>query len=319
MVQWGELRALTSGTTSIYGAVTNHTCYRWLVRNVELSMSYNGFSGGDVRSNVLGIDQVNMTEAMDLVADMQSGVVSAYMIHVAEGVSPRAFAEFTELEMLGLLQRETVIIHGTALGAPEFARMAAAGTKLVWSPSSNLALYGRTTDVAAADAAGVMISIAPDWTPSGADEPLAELRVARTWLDANHPELFDDRELVERVTAVPAQVMAIDRHVGTLAVGKLADILVLSVQPGNPYSSVVQARPHDIRLVMIGGIPSYGDPSIVGVMRESPASCHMLAVCGTYKRACWNDTPDGPVSPEGIAAVIGSFYPMGPSELFACY
>ena len=45
--------------------------------------------------------------------------------------------------------------------------MAEVGADLAWSPLSNLLLYGDTTDVVAADQAGVRISLAPDWGPSG--------------------------------------------------------------------------------------------------------------------------------------------------------
>ena len=39
--------------------------------------------------------------------------------------------------------------------------MAAYGMKLTWSPKSNVALYGATTDIPAALAAGVLVSLAP--------------------------------------------------------------------------------------------------------------------------------------------------------------
>lgn len=319
MVQWGELRAMVAGTTTLYGAVATRTCFRWLVRNAELSPGYNGFSGDRMRSNVLGIDTVDETAAAALIADMEAGDVTAYMVHVSEGVSDRTKREFDEVERLNLLRPETVIIHGTALGQTEFDKMGAAGMKLVWSPSSNLALYGVTTDVAAAKAAGVPISIAPDWTPSGVDIPLAELRVARQWIAENEPGLFSERELVDAVTSVAASNMALDSEVGRIAVGLHADLLVLAVPPGEPYHSVIEARSGDVRLVMIGGVPTFGDPAIMNAMAEAPPSCHDFVVCGAPRRACWSDPGSGgPVSPESIAAVITSFYAGGPFELFRC-
>lgn len=319
MVQWGELRAMVAGTTTLYGAVATRTCFRWLVRNAELSTGYNGFSGDRMRSNVLGIDTVNEMAAAALIADMDAGDVTAYMVHVSEGVSDRTKREFDEVERLNLLRPETVIIHGTALGPTEFNKMGAAGMKLVWSPSSNLALYGVTTDVAAAKAAGIPISIAPDWTPSGVDIPLAELRVARQWIAENEPGLFSERDLVEAVTSVAASNMALSTEVGRLQVGLHADLLVLAVPPGEPYHSVIEARSGDVRLVMIGGVPTFGDPAIMDAMVEAPPSCHDFVVCGAPRRACWEDPGNGePVSPESIAAMITSFYAGGPFELFRC-
>jgi cytosine/adenosine deaminase-related metal-dependent hydrolase len=38
---------------------------------------------------------------------------------------------------------------------------------IVWSPLSNLLLYGKTTDVAAARTAGLTIALGSGWSPSG--------------------------------------------------------------------------------------------------------------------------------------------------------
>src|SRR5688500_20413054 len=52
------------------------------------------------------------------------------------------------------------------------------GAKLVWSPLSNLLLYGKTAAVYDAIAAGVMVSLGTDWTPSGSPNLLTELKIA---------------------------------------------------------------------------------------------------------------------------------------------
>ncbi len=65
--------------------------------------------------------------------------------------------------------------------------MAAHGVNLIWSPRSNLELYGSTADVAAAKAAHVKIALAPDWSPTGSDGLLAELNYAAAWNDTQTP------------------------------------------------------------------------------------------------------------------------------------
>ena len=71
-----------------------------------------------------------------------------------DGFSSRA--EFATVASKGLLTDVTVIIHGNGLDPDDFAAMRAApsirldgsgdglGAKLVWSPLSNLLLYGQT-------------------------------------------------------------------------------------------------------------------------------------------------------------------------------
>jgi 5-methylthioadenosine/S-adenosylhomocysteine deaminase len=86
--------------------------------------------------------------------------------------------EFVSLRASGLLRSETVIVHGTALEASDFAAMRAAGAKLVWSPLSNLLLYGKTANVSEALARGVLVSLGTDWAPSGSPTLLEELKVA---------------------------------------------------------------------------------------------------------------------------------------------
>jgi 5-methylthioadenosine/S-adenosylhomocysteine deaminase len=318
MVQWGELRSLFSGATTVLGTGQPRTCFRWLVRNGELPSSYSGFRRDAIRSNTLGIDQVTQEDANVIIAAMNSGEVAAYAVHLGEGLTLRMGQEFDTLRSLGLLRAEAVIIHGTALGAPQFQEMGSLGAKLIWSPSSNYVLYGATTDVAAALTANVSVSLAPDWTPSGADDIPGELRFARQYLDDNMPGLIDDQRLVEMVTSIPAKQLGIDREVGSLENGLLADLLVLDVPGREPFREVIEARPDRIRLVLLGGAPSYGDADLMRLLADAPPSCHDLDACGAQKRACWTDTPDGPVSPQSIGDLITSFYPTGPLSLFDC-
>ncbi len=40
-------------------------------------------------------------------------------------------------------------------------------------------------------------------------------------------------------------------HFGTVEVGALADLMVVSRQPADPYAAILAARPKDVRLTMI--------------------------------------------------------------------
>jgi hypothetical protein len=318
MVQWGEVRSLVNGVTTALGAPQARTCFRWLVRNPELSDAYHGFGGDRMRTNTLGVGQLDAASSADLIADMNAGAVTAYMIHLSEGISVRAHDEFDDLVMFGLLRSETKIIHGTALNATDLGMVAAAGSPIIWSPSSNMVLYGETLDIPAAVAAGVSISLAPDWTVSGEDDSLHEARFARLLVQSRWPGTFTDREYVEMITVRAAEHMAIEAQVGTLEVGKLADVLVLTGDETNPYGAVLEARPQNVRLVLLSGTPVYGEPAIMQSMIDVPASCAELSVCGTTQRVCWDDPPDAAVSPDSIAQVIQGFYAPGPLELFDC-
>ena len=69
--------------------------------------------------------------------------MNAVYVHLAEGIDTISRDEFRDLVDSNLLTPATVIIHGTALEAADLDEVAAAGASLVWSPQSNLRLYGR--------------------------------------------------------------------------------------------------------------------------------------------------------------------------------
>ena len=65
--------------------------------------------------------------------------------------------------------------------------MATHGTGLIWSPRSNITLYGDTARVTIASRLGVNIALGTDWMPSGSMNLLRELKCAdsfnTTYLD----------------------------------------------------------------------------------------------------------------------------------------
>ena len=132
-------------------------------------------------------------------------------MHLAEGRrdNPRSVEEWELVDPPGgafsALTGATVIIHGSALGREQFGHMKDAGAKLVWSPQSNLRLYGETTLAAEALDVGVTMGLGADWLPSGSQSLLHEMKVARRELSrqgANPPA----RRLVEMVTSDAADI-----------------------------------------------------------------------------------------------------------------
>ena len=132
--------------------------------------------------------------------------------------------------------------------------MANAKMKLVWSPKSNMFLYNDTTRIDLAIQAGVQtIALAPDWALGGSVNLLDELRFARTLSQTKVPGLLTSRRLFEMVTIDAARVLAVDSVLGSLEVGKRADLFLFSGDPQNPYDAPIQTRPSGIDLVMLEG------------------------------------------------------------------
>ncbi len=65
-----------------------------------------------------------------------------WFIHLAEGKDAVAAAELTELDSLGCLQANTVLIHGVGLTDQDIDLVLTRGARLVWCPGSNMSLLG---------------------------------------------------------------------------------------------------------------------------------------------------------------------------------
>ena len=121
-------------------------------------------------------------------ANYTSGKTAAYLIHIGEGIDQAARDEFAKLGTLTttsgcLYAPQTTITHGTSFTATEFATMKTKDMKLTWSPASNVALYGATTNIPLALDNGIIVSLAPDWSMGGSQNMLDELRFAKKLSD----------------------------------------------------------------------------------------------------------------------------------------
>lgn len=304
MNAWGELRALVGGTTSIMATHT-HPCIHGLVRNLDLNSGFYGTTELDREHiiDVIGVPPATDPSGRAAFVGAASFFIAnpfyeALVIHVAEGTDALSEEEFTFLQSQSLLNPKGVIIHGVSLGAADFQAMAATGTALVWSPRSNLELYGTTADVSAALDAGVEVALAPDWAVSGSSNMLDELKTADQWNRDHLGGRLTPRQMVDMVTSVPAHVAGVEDEVGTLRAGLRADILVLRGDANDAYGSVLRADAADVQLVVIDGVPLYGDGA---VMREFWAQTDLEAI-QLAKASKALGTPAAGVDVAGLAA-----------------
>lgn len=284
MLKWGELRAIVSGTTAVQGSLNRVCATRTLARNVEYGTDFGGVDTH--RTNTLGIASVAAADATSLRAAIAAGSVTAYILHLSEGVNEAAWREWGMLIARDLLVPPLVVIHGTALGREEFDAMASVRARLIWSPRSNMVLYGRTTDVGAALDAGLLVALAPDWTPTGSPNLLVEMRYAREFSRAAMGGRLTSRDIFEMATSRAA--LAVDRpQIGALVEGRYADVTVIPDRGCDAYDSILDAPVADVRLVMINGRPMYGDAAVMdAVPAAARARCEPATFCGQDKRVC---------------------------------
>jgi cytosine/adenosine deaminase-related metal-dependent hydrolase len=259
LTRYAEGRALVGGVTAIQGASAKYPDKEEaLVRNVDLRI----FGQHKARS-IVDLSRATDEDRSRLRAKIDAGEVTAVYVHLAEGQpsNDRSRQEFDELVDASLLTAATVIIHGTALTREQLRNAKDAGAKLVWSPQSNLRLYGETTPAAEALELGVPMGLGADWLPSGSQSLLAEQKVARRTLVRQGSSLRPDKlhkRLVTMVTSDAAEIAGLGDHLGRLAAGRVADILVLERHMEDPWENVVEADPSWVELVAIGGDLAYG-------------------------------------------------------------
>tara|TARA_B100000459_G_scaffold89046_1_gene50103 strand:- start:28 stop:2925 length:2898 start_codon:yes stop_codon:yes gene_type:complete len=256
-MKYAEVQAVSGGVTAMQGSPSSGT-QAWdsiLSRNVEL---YNFGQDGISTCAVCGAADSDYTGS-HLISQSEAGTLNAWFVHLAEGVDSSSKAEFDALWDKGLIMEETVVIHGTALDSSQFSKMASVGSNLVWSPLSNLLLYGDTTDVVAADQAGVSISISPDWGPSGSKNNFHELKVADMWNTNNLNGHFSNYELVEMVTSNPADATGWTPFVGRVKADLFADLVVIDTFHEDPYRNLIEAIDADVALTVVQGKAVFGD------------------------------------------------------------
>jgi len=279
MIKYGEMKALISGITTIQGTSPASPCIETLVRNAE-NRNGLGVDSRLIRTYILDIGSFDQT--------IDFSVTKSFVVHLAEGIDQKSRDEFAILKKKGLLKPQTAIIHGTAFEDAEFEEMGRIGAKLIWSPQSNLALYGKTTQIPLALNHGVNVSLGVDWNPTGSDDIFQELRVAARVNQEQFGGAIPKSNWIKMITSNPAAALALDSKIGKLASGLKADITVLAASDPDPADSLLKTHLPDVQMVWVGGELLYGDADVV--QKVKPGACETLDVHGSSKRICVKDT-----------------------------
>src|ERR1044072_7660917 len=303
IAEFAEVQALTGGTTTFSGTFllrtfkTFPTCLsRIAVRKLEIDTGFYEGHGHERVQNVLGVSRdLNDTTAAEVRKKVAEKKLDLVLIHVAEGkrTDPDSIKEFDLLKSRGFLAPTTAVIHGVAFDKSDFANMRATATALIWSPQSNMILYNTTTDVVASFREGVSIALAPDWAPSGASNMLGEIQYATRLNKTSLGGFFSNQQLFEMATSIPARIAHIDDKVGTIQPGLFADLFLLHGDPTQPFDSLVQSKPQDVSLVVVNGVPIYGDATL---MRKFNVPTELVPFCGETKNLNLGVMPNGTLS-----------------------
>ena len=178
--------------------------------------------------------------------DPSQSVDAPFMIHLAEGTDAAAADEVRDLDARGLVTRHLLAVHVVGVDADGVQRLRDAGACVIWCPTSNLFLLGRTVP-ANLLAPGIDVLLGSDSLLSGAGTLLDELRAARVM------GFVSDARLEDAVGRVAARRFGVDEP--SLDHGARADFAVFR-------SPLLESSSADVALVIANGRVRVLDPAL---------------------------------------------------------
>lgn len=182
---------------------------------------------------------------------------------IAQSLAQHGLRPLARLQALGLLGPNLIAVHAVHLEADEVALLARHGCHVAHCPSSNLKLASGLAPVEALRAAGVNLGLGTDGAASNNRLDLfAEMRLAALLAKGASGEAcaLPAHAALEMATLGGARALGLDAEIGSLKVGKQADLVAvdlsaLELQPVyDPVSHLVYCagREH-VRHVWVAG------------------------------------------------------------------
>jgi cytosine/adenosine deaminase-related metal-dependent hydrolase/SAM-dependent methyltransferase len=169
-----------------------------------------------------------------------------FVIHASEGVDEQAESEIYTLDKLGVLNERTVLVHGLGLTKNGIDLLNRRSASLVWCPSSNQFLFGRT------HTRGTIASI--DHVLLGSDSPLTasgdlldELRIAKHEVGVSATDLY------RMVLETPVDVFQLKDGEGRVRAGHAADFIAVRDSGLSPATALANLTFADVELVVVRG------------------------------------------------------------------
>lgn len=180
---------------------------------------------------------------------------------VAERSEGRTPVEY--LDFLGVLDEHTTGAHGVQLSLSDIELLAERGARIVHCPESNMKLASGMAPVVELIGAGVDVGLGTDGAASNNDLSLfgemdsaAKLQKVRLM----DPAALTAEEVVTMATLGGAKALGLDALIGSLEVGKRADIAIVELSTPhlvplyNIYSHLVYAcDAHDVSHTIVDG------------------------------------------------------------------
>ncbi len=284
---FSELKALSGGVTTIQGATglsqkINPCIQSNLVRNIENPEDFyhSDHSIGPKILNIVDIDGWKKDPEKFKLTE-NPNVFHRIFLHLAEGQLDHTIQERADfLPFVFSQAKRFVLINTIGLPMKDYDDLGKQGASFIWSPESNITLYGITNPIPLM--IDFPIGLGSDWSLTGSFSLWEEMQKAYSIsqkLNWNIPP----KRIFQMATAGQE---ILDLPIGELKVGHFADFFLVSQKkerPENPYEYLLtQASRKHIKLVVIDGKPIYGsyraikdiDPNFQHFRKVSKGRCN---------------------------------------------
>jgi cytosine/adenosine deaminase-related metal-dependent hydrolase len=285
---WHEIRQMMSGTTSVFGSGGPSGVLRNLDEPNRDDLPTDGATYQTFPLGDSGSGNQKRTEGCDYPGcsgpDCFDNARMQFVPHVAEGIDEAARNELRCLSAgaLDVVEPASAFIHGVGALPSDIAELAASDVELIWSPRTNITLYGDTARVTEYGRLGVTIGLGTDWLQSGSMNMLRELACADYLNQAHFDGFFPDEQLWLMATRNSARALGHGDVLGVIEVGFVADLAIYDASTRRDHRAVLAAGADDVVLVVKGGLPQFGDAALVDALRTG---CELIEA-GVASQSC---------------------------------
>ena len=257
---WIELRHLLSGTTTMAGSGGIDGLVKnagWPTNGVEYSYPVEAKTfpyTPNATKELSGFSYpLAPTDSRD--PDVLSPAGTCYVPHIAEGTNFTAEIEgkFYLDYVSKNPERRYSLIHGVGLSRSDVERLKDLDVTLIWSPRSNVVLYGITVDIPNALRAGARVAISTDWSYSGSYNLLEEFRCAEHIDNAQWDDHLSGSDYWLMATEHAAYSLEVEKLTGKLEQGFAADIMIFRKRTNDPFGDMVSSKVSDVIATFVDG------------------------------------------------------------------
>ena len=167
------------------------------------------------------------------------------------------------LHDIGVANDHLIAIHAVHLDEPEMHLLAERKTRIVHVPESNMKLASGAAKTSQMLKMGLKVALGTDGCASNNNLDLFQEMGTAAKLDkvfTSNPVNMDAATVLKMATVWGAEVLGLERDIGTIEIGKKADIIIIDLEKPhlvplyNPFSTLVySANGADVRDVIING------------------------------------------------------------------